>query len=212
MNIKLNPFNMTLALLVASASMGLAQDKLKSHPAYLPIDSSIDLTVAKPEVNVNLPRFLLQNVVSELDGGPDDPFASMGIDFKDLVKGIQLIRVVVIEANETNKEKINAGVQKLRTQLESNWTPLVSVPEDGVGIYGLSDDSGNAMAGIALLVNDDGDVVIGNLVGEVSIGKILKIATQMKSLPPDLMEKLAGLSGGSSDGKDSTPSDSSTSE
>jgi hypothetical protein len=191
-----------LAILIAFPILGQAQDKLKSHPAYLPIDGAIDLAVAKPEVNVNLPRFLLQNVVSELDGGPDDPFAEMDIDFKDLVKGIELLRVVVIESNDTNKEQINKGVKKLRQQLESDWTPIVSVPEDGVGIYGLSDESGNAMAGIALLINDDGDVVIGNLVGEVSIGKVIKIATQMKSLPPGLMEQLAGFSGGgSSDAK-----------
>jgi hypothetical protein len=127
----------------------------------------------------------------------------MGIDFKDLIKGIELIRVVVIESNDKNKEQINKGVATLRKQLEANWTPIVSVPEEGVGIYGLSDESGESMAGIAILVNDGGDVVIGNLVGEISIGKVIKIATQMKTLPPGLMEKLTGFNNAES--KEASP-------
>ena len=202
MNMKYKTTLILFALLATIPVAGHAQDKLKSHPAYLPLDTVLDMAVARPEVNVNLPRFLLQNVVSELNGGPDDSFASMGIDFKDLVKGIELIRVVVIESNEENKHHITKGVEALRKQLESKWTPIVSVPEDGVGVYGMSDASGDAMIGIAVLVNDDGDVVIGNLVGDVSIGKMLKIATQMKSFPSNIMEKLAGLGGGT---KQSTP-------
>ncbi len=62
-------------LLFSSPLTTMAQQDLKEDPAYLPIDEVLDLQVAKPEVNVNLPRFLINNALSEFDGGPNNPFA-----------------------------------------------------------------------------------------------------------------------------------------
>ena len=46
------------------------------------------------------------------------------------------------------------------------------------------------------MVADGGSVVLGNVVGEIPIGKILKIATKLKGdmIPAELLEQLAGLS------------------
>jgi hypothetical protein len=168
-----------IAMLLSGPIVGAAQGALKADPAYLRIDDAINLSIAKPEVNVNLPKFLLTNAASEFKGGPDDPFAKIGINVNDLIKDIKLIRVMVIEASEESEAHLNKATAKLRADLESNWISIVSVPGDNVGIYAMSDKSGENMAGLALLINDGGDVIIGNVVGNLPIGKILKIAASM---------------------------------
>lgn len=51
------------------------------------------------------------------------------------------------------------------------------------------------MAGLAVLVHDGGDVVIANIVGRVSVGKILKISSNFDKLPKDLLKKLTAAGG-----------------
>lgn len=178
------------AAVVAWPVFGQAQGALEKDPAYLAIDQAIDLKTIRPEVNVNLPHFLLQDAVSEFNGGKDDPLAGSGINVADLVKEIKLIRVVVIEAKETNHAALAKGVATLRATLESKWTPIATVPEDSVGVYALSDASGEKMAGLAVLIQDKGEAVIVNIVGHVSIAKIVKVASQMNKFPKDVLKKL----------------------
>jgi hypothetical protein len=99
----------------------------------------------------------------------------------------------VIEANETNRTALDKAIKTLRADLEAKWTALVSVPEENVGIYAMSDASGDSMAGLAILVYDGNDAVIGNIIGRVSIGKLMKIASRTDKLPKDLLKKLQGL-------------------
>lgn len=188
-----------LALLIGSPAIGLAQSNLTNDPAYLPIDRVLDLKIARPEVNINLPRFLLQDALSEFDGSTNDPLAATGINFADLIKDIKLIRVMVIEADQKNRSHVDQAVKSLRKELETKWTSVVSVPEDNVGIYAVSDAAGERMAGLTVLVQDDEDVVIANVVGRVSIGKIVKIASSMNAIPPEVLEKLSGMSEGAGD-------------
>jgi hypothetical protein len=54
------------------------------------------------------------------------------------------------------------------------------------------------MSGLAVLVYDGGDAVICNVVGHVSVGKLIQIAAQSKKLPKDLLQKLMGASGATS--------------
>lgn len=190
---------LTLALLSVAPLRVSAENRLETDPAYLPIDRAIDLKAIPPEVNVNLPRFLLRDAVSELNGGTNDPFAASGVNLADLIKDVKLIRVVVIDANATNRAALTAGVATLRQILETKWTPIATVPEENVGVYALGDASGETMAGLALLVHDDGDAVIANIVGHVSLGKIVKLAAHFDKLPKDLLKKLAGAAGETSD-------------
>jgi hypothetical protein len=178
------------------SALAQGQNSLENDPAYLPIDKAIDLKTIRPEVNVNLPRFLLQDAFSEFNGGPDDPFASAGISVADLVKDIKLIRVLVIEANETNRAALAKGVASLRSTLESSWTPIATVPEENVGVYALGDPSGETMAGMAVLIYDDGDAVIGNIVGRVSLAKLVKVASKMDKFPKDLLKKFTEAQSG----------------
>jgi hypothetical protein len=196
---------LTLALLVTGPARALAQKNLENDPAYLAIDKAFDLKTIRPEVNVNLPRFLLQDALSDLDGGPGDPFAKAGINLAELVKDIKLIRVLVIEANDTNRAALAKGVAALRTTLETKWMPIASVPDGGVGVYALGDPSGETMAGLAVLIHDDGDAVIANIVGRVSLGKIIKIASSMDKFPKDLLKKLTEADKGDSGKPEAKP-------
>lgn len=161
------------------ASTALAQGDLKDDPAYLDIDAAIDLTEITPEVNVNIPRFLLNTALSEFTGGKDDPLAKLGVNLKELTQDVKLIRVVVIDGKDHNGEEIRAGVERLKSQLAEDWVPIVAVPKDNVFIYARSDASGEQLAGAALIVADGNDLVIGNLVGNVPLGKIAMIAAKL---------------------------------
>ena len=185
-----------LSLLLCAPLALSAQDSLKNDPAYLDIDGAFDLSEITPEVNVNLPKFLLLNTLADFDGGDDDPLKGTGLSLKDLVDDIQLIRVVVIDAEDEHRAAIDRGLKKLKAELEEGWTSIISIPGDNVHIYARSNEAGDRMAGLALAVADGGDVVLGNVVGEIPIGKILKVATKLRGdmIPAELLEQLAGLS------------------
>jgi len=185
--------SLTFALITFCPLVTFGEEDLEKDPAYLPIDKALDLKTIHPTVNVNLPRFLLKDVASGFDGGTNDPLAGTGIDFPDLIKDVKLIRVVVIEAKDTNRAALDKGMKTLKGTLEAKWTQIVTVPEENVGVYAMGDPSGDSMAGLAVLVNNGGDAVIVNVVGHVSIGKLIKIATSSNKLPKGLLKKLGGI-------------------
>ena len=145
----------------------------------------------------------MKDVASGFDGGTNDPLAAEGINFPDLVKDVKLIRVVVIEAKDTNRAALDKGMKTLKGTLESKWTQIVTVPEENVGVYAMGDPSGDSMAGLAVLVYDGGDAVIVNVVGRVSIGKLIKIASRSDKLPKGMLEKLRAI--GNQTGDAATP-------
>jgi hypothetical protein len=184
---------LTVALVAACPAASLAQTNLESNPAYLAIDKAFDFATIKPQVNINLPKFLLKDALADLDGGKNDPFAASGIKISELIQDITLIRVVVIEGHRQHSEAIADGVAALKAMLEKKWTPITVVAEknESVGIYAMSDPSGESTAGFAFLVHEGaGDTVIANIVGRVSLGKIVKAASQMNKFPKDLLKKL----------------------
>lgn len=194
----------TLAILGASLLFTpslFAQKRvsLKDHPAYLDIDAALDLKTVKPTVNVNLPRFLLNSALSEFNGGQGDPLAKVGINLQELTGDLKLIRVLVFEDSGGQEEAFLKGVASLQATLEADWTPIISIPEDRVHIYARSDETGEEMAGLAFLVADEGEAVIANVVGNISIGKIAKVAALIGSafVPAEVMEQLATLTGAS---------------
>jgi hypothetical protein len=181
---------LTLTVVVACPVAGFGEGSYEADPAYLAIDKALDLKAIRPEVDVNLPRFLLKDAASELSNS----MSAEKADFTELIKEIKLIRFLVFET-KTNRAALGKAMQKLRAELDAKWTPIVSVRdgEENVGIYAMGDPSGDSVAGIALLVSDHGDAVIGNIVGRVPLGKVIKLASQMDKLPKDLLKKLQGM-------------------
>ena len=185
--------SITLALITICPLVSYGEDDLEKDPAYLAVDKVLDLKTIHPAVNVNLPRFLLKDLATGFDGGTNDPLAGTGIDLPDLIKDVKLIRVVVIEAKDSNRSALDKGMKTLKGTLESKWTQIVTVPEENVGVYAMGDPSGDSMAGLAVLVYNDGDAVIVNVVGRVSIGKLIKIASRSDKLPKGMLEKLRAI-------------------
>ena len=188
-----------IATLAIAQTTSLANKTLKEDPAYLPIDEVVDLSVLKPEVNVNLPKFLIKNAISEIGTGKDSPLVKAGIDIESLVKDVKLIRVVVIDADDEQRDQVDRAATALRSELDKSWMQIVSVPEEQVGIYALSDADGERMIGLALVVQDGNSLVIGNIVGELPLGKLLAVAAKLRGgdleelLPPDLLEEIGGI-------------------
>jgi len=183
-----------LGLLTAYPLAGFGQTSVENDPAYLPIDKVLDLKTIRPEVNLNLPRFLLKDALSELNSSTNGSGVG-GTDIADLIKDVKLVRVVVIEANKTNRAAVDKAVTALQSDLEKKWTTIVRVHEEKehVGIYAMSDPTGESTTGLAILVFDGKDAVIGNIVGRVSIGKLMKIASQSGKFPKDFLKKLQGV-------------------
>lgn len=50
------------------------------------MDQAIDLKAILPEVDIDLPRYLLKDAVSELNGGTDDPLARTGVNLSELLR------------------------------------------------------------------------------------------------------------------------------
>jgi hypothetical protein len=190
MNKLLSILTLTAVAIVACPVALFGEASYESDPAYLAIDKALDLKTVHPQVDVNLPRFLLKDALSELS----NKMSAEKADFTELIKEIKLIRFLVFET-KTNRPALDKAMQKLRAELDAKWTPIVSVREAGenVGIYAMGDPSGESVAGIALLVSDHGDAVIGNIVGRVPLGKVIKLASQMDKFPKDLLKKLQGM-------------------
>jgi Domain of unknown function (DUF4252) len=184
--------SLTLAAMAACPLASFGQASIEKDPAYLPINKLIDLKANPPEVDVNLPPFLLKDALSGLNLTNQ---GDSGKDLTDLVKDVKMVRVVVIQVKESNRAAMKKAIKALRAELDDKWTAVVNVPEDNVGIYVKSDEKGEQVAGVALTVFDGDEAVIGNVVGNVSIGKLLKLATQSGKLPPDLLKKLNGIGG-----------------
>jgi len=182
--------SLTIAALAACPLAGFAQTDLQHDPACLPIDKVLDLKAIPPQVDVNLPRFLLKDALSSLSSTNPE---NAGADLADLVKDVKAIRVLVFENTQSNRAAMDKSVAMLQSELNTKWTALVKVADEGskVGIYVIGDPSGDSVAGVAVLVHDGNDTVIANVVGHVSLGKLVKFASQSNKLPKDLMKQLA---------------------
>lgn len=180
--------------------LATAQDTLKDDPAYLRIDEVFDLEIVKPEVNVNLPRFLLMNALAEFDGKGEDPFAGTGINVKEVLQDIKLIRVMIVEATDQSRKHVDSAVAALRKDLSSKWISVVTIPDDGIGIYAMADADGGKMAGLTVLIADEGDVIVANVVGSLPLGKILKLATNINGPQGEMIKKaLSEFAGGAAE-------------
>lgn len=188
-----------VAALLAVANVASAQQSITSHPAYLPIDEALDLSKIKPEVNVNLPKFLLTEAAAGFDSDTSIGLKDAGINLKELIQDIKLIRVIVVESQPKYASELEEGIKQLRDHLNKNWMPLVIVPDGGVGVYAKSDDTGEKMEGIAAVIGEKGDdTVIINVVGKVPIAKIISLALAQDKLPKDLLKNLGGFAMGQS--------------
>ncbi|KAF0093143.1 MAG: hypothetical protein E1N59_3144 [Puniceicoccaceae bacterium 5H] len=184
---KRNYLLLALMLFAALPLFGQANAKTTADPAYIDVDQVISLDAIQPEVNINLPRFLLLNATKDL--------ADQNEEIASIVQEVKHLRLLVFQPKEGERENILSAAQQLRQRLDTEWTPILSVPEEGVGFYAKSDESGEQMAGLAALITPkNGDqMVFMNLVGNVPLNKVIKLASNMDD--PEIQELLANVQG-----------------
>ncbi len=190
--------NISIAIGLLAATLLGAVSLNAAKPGYLPITESLARVGIQPTVNLNMPKFLLNEVIEGYEADENNPFEEMGIDLKAVIADIKSIRLVVYEDAETSEDYpvLMKAVEALNKELQATWIPVVSVPEENVGIFTVSDESGERMAGLAIVVAQDDSVVIGNIEGRFPIGAILRMVANSDALPEDLMEKLAQAGSG----------------
>jgi hypothetical protein len=95
-------------------------------------------------------------------------------------------------------EATRAGLEKLKNSMSSKWMPIVNVPDGNVTIFAIGDETGSRLAGLAMMVADKNAIVVGNIVGEIQIGKIIAAASKIAAkggINPgenDILQKLMG--------------------
>ena len=117
MNLKRTVSILTLTFGLSWLTPAFAQNQLESDPAYLPIDKVFDFKTLKPDVNINLPKYLLKDALADLDGGKNDPFEGTGVKISELIQDIKLIRVVVLNGGKGNGDASEWNGVRQRNQV-----------------------------------------------------------------------------------------------
>jgi len=193
-----------MTALISAVHSQAPVNTVEENPAYIKLSNSIDVTQAKPTVNVNLPKFLINEALSALDelstleGSDQEKVAQLVSQVKEIVKEIQVIQVMVFEDLDNESSQVVAkGMDTLKKELEDSWTTIVAIPDEGINIFAKPDASGEKMAGISVLVSEGNEAVVANIVGRLPLGKIIKLATESRGMDPRMLEEiLEGIAGG----------------
>jgi hypothetical protein len=94
----------------------------------------------------------------------DDP------DLGPLMKDLRAARVYVYEV-DGNTERVAQRIATTQSELMTDgWLPIVTIREDGERVAVLAhDDRRGKLRGLAVIVQDDEDVVLVNLIGDIHL-------------------------------------------
>ena len=103
-----------------------------------------------------------------------------------LLRNVQLVRVNVVGLTEENREEMQQRVQKIRQELEGRgWERNVNLQGkagEDVGIY-TQTRSGDALAGVAVTVIEQKNVVLVNVVGDIRPEQIAALGESLNIKP-----------------------------
>jgi hypothetical protein len=113
----------------------------------------------------------------------------------DIIKGLKQIKINVISLKEENRDQVVAGINDLRTSLDSKgWSRIVSVKEkkEDVAIF-LKTRKDEAVEGLCLTVlSENKEAVLINIVGEIRPDQVSKVATKLGLDPLKELTKAMG--------------------
>lgn len=140
----------------------VAQGNSTNPPGLVDLVSKDIVGKATPSVEVNLGKALLRlmaGVASEADP-----------DLHDFLFNLHEIRVRVYEdlpkTEPTVLEKSKAFVDRLTAM--GGWSTLVRLPEEGERVDILIKESGENIAGLAVLVVEEDELVFVNILGDIN--------------------------------------------
>ena len=107
-------------------------------------------------------------------------------DVAELIRGLQLIRVIVIGLDEENRAEMEKRIKKIRSELDAKgWERVVTAQkkDEDVGVY-LKTRGADAVEGLVItVIEGNREAVLINIVGDIKPDKIAVIGERMNIEP-----------------------------
>lgn len=103
----------------------------------------------------------------------------------EVLRGLQLVRVNVIGLNAENRDEMEKRVKAIRSELEArHWERIVTAQksDEDVSVF-LKMRGDEAVEGLAVTVQDKGEVVLINIVGNIQPEKIALVGERLNIEP-----------------------------
>jgi hypothetical protein len=141
-----------------------------AHPGYYPIEEMGIFGEGEMEVNVDLSGAMLQVAAGAMENQDES--------LVELFSNLDRVRVQVGSPKKVDVASVGAVISQARARLESaGWAKILAVEEDNEQVYLYSLEQGGNIAGLMVLVNDEGDeVVLVNIAGSIdprTLGRML---------------------------------------
>ncbi|TFG39943.1 MAG: DUF4252 domain-containing protein [Candidatus Aminicenantes bacterium] len=159
-----------------------------SHPGYYPIENMGVLAKGDLEVDIDLTGAMLQVAAGAMqsENGEDE-------DLAKLVAGLERIRVQVGAPQGADATTIAHSFDSAISTMEgAGWSRILRVVDEGEQVYLFARENAGRIAGLTALINDENEeIVLVNLVGDIDpvvLGKVIAKADRL----PDLEQFMAG--------------------
>ena len=171
-----------IALALTSFVGGAAAQTVDQLPGYFALE---DLDVFQPgevEVDVDLRDSMIRAAASATEKDNE---------FKELLNGIRRVRVKVGTVGAGNPEAIRSTIDGAAAQLEgAGWYRMVTVRDDDETVYVLAIEGDGLIHGLtAMVFDDDGEVVLVNIAGEMepeAVGRVISNLEDLEDLGVDI--------------------------
>ena len=160
-------------VLVAPAAA--ADEGLRDHPGYVPLEEMDVFGTSGPSVDVDLRGPMLKLVVAATE--EDEPELSRTLD------GILRIRVLAGEELGDAVQVRNAILSTSQRLQSSGWSRMVQVAEDDEVVIVLTRERGNRLAGLTVLMAEDQEASLVNLVGDIDPAMIGRLVGSLEGMP-----------------------------
>lgn len=164
--------NLFAVLFLVSFSFVSAQETdYSNEPGYIDFGDVSAFENEDQFVEVILNERLLR-MVSKLTKNEDEQLS-------ELISGLKLIKVNVLDVNRGNKDKVDAKVKSIEKQLKSKkWERIVTAKSRGdKALVYIKADNDDNIEGLAVTAyEDDGSVAFVNIVGKIDLETIGRLS------------------------------------
>jgi len=178
---KVNAIAIVVAVVLVAAGTAGAQAGA-SNPGYYPIESMGVLAKGDLEVDIDLTGAMLQVAAGAMqaENGEDE-------DLARLVAGLERVRVQVGTPQGADASTIAHSFETAISSMEgAGWSRILKVVDDGEMVYLYAREGAGRIAGLTALINDDDEqIVLVNLVGDIDpvvLGRVIAKADQLPNL------------------------------
>lgn len=172
----------TMLFVILAAASTLQAQVGSDHPGYYPIEEMGVMASGDLEVDVDLSGAMLQlaaGAMQDEHGGDQD--------LAQFVAGLERVRVQVGEPQGADPSTIAHSFDRAITTMESaGWSRILKVVDGGEQVYLFTREEGGRIVGLTALVNDEDDeIVLVNIVGDIDpvlLGKLLASVDRLPNL------------------------------